>query len=118
MISKHITKLTMKTTYPYIKLTLNDGLIDFLALRDFISDILCMRHMCWALRGFATRTVEGSSGTGLGRGWTLTSFFILRLNLSELRIRNDLFRIRIRIFYFWIADPNPDPTRVFKLIIK
>ena len=25
-------------------------------------------------------------------------------------MRNDLFRIRIRIFYFWIADP--DPTRV------
>ena len=36
---------------------------------------------------------------------------------AGLRIRNDLFRIRIRIriFYFWIADP--DPTRVFKLII-
>ena len=31
-------------------------------------------------------------------------------------IWNDLFRIliRIRIFYFWI--PDPDPTRVFKLI--
>ena len=29
---------------------------------------------------------------------------------AGLRIRNDLFRIRIRIFYFWIADP--DPTRV------
>ena len=27
-----------------------------------------------------------------------------------LRIRNDLFRIRIRILYFWIEDP--DPTRV------
>ena len=31
---------------------------------------------------------------------------------AGLRIRNDLFRIRIRIFFFWI----PDPTRVFKLI--
>ena len=28
-----------------------------------------------------------------------------------MRIRNDL--IRIRIFYFWLADP--DPTRVLKL---
>ena len=32
---------------------------------------------------------------------------------TGLRIRNDLFRIWI--FYFWIPDPAPDPTRVFKL---
>ena len=31
---------------------------------------------------------------------------------TGLRIRNDLFRIRIRIYFFYI----PDPTRVFKLI--
>ena len=58
------------------------------------------------------------SGSGSGR---IRSFWVSRIRIQEntgsgsfipgLRIRNDLFRIRILIFYFSIADPDPDLTR-------
>ena len=48
----------------------------------------------------------------MSRLFLLVNILFQILFYAGLRIRNDLFRIRI--FYFWI--PDPDPTRVFKLI--
>ena len=36
---------------------------------------------------------------------------------AGLRIWNDLFRIRIRIFDFWIADPDPTRVKGWRVII-
>ena len=43
---------------------------------------------------------------------------VISINLNAgLRIRNDLFRIRIRIFYFWIADPDQTMVKGWRVII-
>ena len=47
----------------------------------------------------------------------LFSLYFLLLKKAGLRIRNDLFRIRIRIFYFSIADPDPTRVKGWRVII-
>ena len=37
----------------------------------------------------------------------------LEYDIDRRRCLQAGLRIRIRIIYFWIADPNPDQTRVF-----
>ena len=38
-------------------------------------------------------------------------------NFARVAVWNDLFRIRIRIFYFWIADPDPAREKGCRVII-
>ena len=42
---------------------------------------------------------------------------MFRFTVTGLRIRKDLFRIRIRISYFWIADPDPTRVKGWRVII-